>query len=94
MKAPTSFRIRRAIGAALAAALVQDVDLWPIYDRIACPTLLLRGGESNLLTASVAHEMTTRGPRAKLVEFAGVGHAPSLMAEDQIAAVRDFLVNA
>ena len=40
-----------AIGAALKAAPVQDVDLWPIYDRIACPTLLLRGGESNLLTA-------------------------------------------
>ena len=83
-----------AIGAALAAAPVQDVDLWPIYDRIACPTLLLRGGDSNLLTAPIAHEMTTRGPRAKLVEFAGVGHAPPLMAEDQIAAVRDFLVNA
>jgi pimeloyl-ACP methyl ester carboxylesterase len=83
-----------AIGAALAAAPVQDVDLWPLYDRIACPTLLLRGGESNLLTASVAHEMTTRGPRAELVEFAGVGHAPPLMAEDQIAAVRNFLVNA
>ena len=83
-----------AIGAALAAAPVQDVDLWPIYDRIACPTLLLRGGDSNLLTAPIAHEMTTRGPRAKLVEFAGVGHAPPLMAEDQIAAVRDFLVKA
>jgi len=83
-----------AIGAALAAAPVQDVDLWAIYDRIACPTLLLRGGESKLLTASIAREMTTRGPHAELVEFAGVGHAPPLMAEDQIAAVRDFLVNA
>jgi len=37
--------------------------------------------------------MTTRGPHAKLVEFAGVGHAPPLMAEDQIAVVRDFLVS-
>ncbi|GEO36018.1 alpha/beta hydrolase [Skermanella aerolata] len=83
-----------AIGAALAAAPAQDVDLWPIYDRITCPTLLLRGGDSNLLTPDTAHEMTTRGPRAELVEFPGVGHAPPLMAEDQIAAVRDFLVDA
>jgi pimeloyl-ACP methyl ester carboxylesterase len=77
----------------LAAAPVQDVDLWALYDRITCPTLLLRGAESNLLTAAIAHEMTTRGPHAKLVEFAGVGHAPPLMAEDQIAVVRDFLVS-
>jgi len=83
-----------AIGAALAAAPVQDVDLWAIYDRVTCPTLVLRGAESLLLTKSTAHEMTARGPHAKLVEFAGVGHAPPLMAEDQIAAVRDFLVNA
>ena len=42
----------------------------------------------------MAHEMTTRGPRAELVEFPGVGHAPPLMADYQIAAVRDFLVHA
>jgi pimeloyl-ACP methyl ester carboxylesterase len=36
--------------------------------------------------------MTQRGPRARLVEFPGIGHAPALMAQDQIAAIEDFLV--
>ncbi|HEX7968648.1 MAG TPA: alpha/beta hydrolase, partial [Stellaceae bacterium] len=69
-----------------------DVDLWPSYDAIRCPTLLLRGAESDLLRPSDAEAMTQRGPRAKLVEFPGIGHAPALMAEDQIAAIRDFLL--
>jgi pimeloyl-ACP methyl ester carboxylesterase len=82
-----------AIGTALHSAPLQDVDLWPLYDRIACPTLVLRGADSPILTADIAQQMTARGPRAKLVEFANVGHAPSLMAHDQIAVVRDFLTD-
>jgi pimeloyl-ACP methyl ester carboxylesterase len=41
--------------------------------------------------AETAQDMTRRGPKAKLVEFAGIGHAPMLMAADQIKVVRDFL---
>jgi len=80
------------IGDAFKAAPPQDVDLWPVWDAIKCPTLLLRGALSDLLPAEVAQEMTRRGPKAKLVEFAGVGHAPALLSEDQIGAVRDFLL--
>ena len=69
-----------------------DVDLWPQWDRIACPTLVLRGAESDLLRRPDALAMTQRGPRASLVEFPGIGHAPALMAADQIAAVRGFLL--
>jgi pimeloyl-ACP methyl ester carboxylesterase len=65
--------------------------LWRAYDAIRCPTLLLRGSESDLLSAATAQAMTQRGPRAALVEFTGVGHAPTLVAKDQIAAVRHFL---
>jgi pimeloyl-ACP methyl ester carboxylesterase len=54
--------------------------------------LALRGGESDLLLRSTAEEMTRRGPKAALVEFPGVGHAPMLMAADQIAVVREFLL--
>ena len=53
--------------------------------------LVLRGAKSDLLLPETAREMTERGPGAELVEFEGVGHAPALMAEDQIAAVRDWL---
>jgi len=69
----------------------QDVELWPLYDAIACPALLLRGAESRLLPKAVAEAMTRRGPEARLATFAGVAHAPALMAEDQITTVRDFL---
>jgi len=69
----------------------QDADFWPFYDQVRCPTLVLRGAESDILRATDAAEMRERGPRAELVEFARVGHAPALMADDQIAAVRKFL---
>jgi len=71
---------------------IEDVDLWPSWDRMRCPTLVLRGAQSDILRASDAAAMTQRGPRAQLVEFPGIGHAPSLMADDQIAAIRDFLL--
>ena len=72
---------------------ITDVVLWSFWDQIRCPTLVLRGTESDLLLGETAREMTTRGPKAKLVEFAGIGHAPMLMEQSQIAVVREFLAN-
>lgn len=65
--------------------------LWSLYDAIRSPTLLLRGAQSDLLTRQTAHQMTERGPRARCVTFAGVGHAPTLVADEQVVAVREFL---
>jgi pimeloyl-ACP methyl ester carboxylesterase len=70
---------------------IDDVDLWPLWDRIACPVLVLRGAESDLLRAETAAEMAVRGPKAEVVEIAGCGHAPMLMDESQIAVIRDWL---
>ncbi len=70
---------------------VDDVLLWPVWDAVSCPTLVLRGADSDLLLPETAAEMTRRGPEAALVEIPGCGHAPALMAPDQIAVVRDFL---
>lgn len=70
----------------------QDLLLWDLYDAIPCPTLLLRGMESDLLSPEVARAMTERGPKAALVEFPGVGHAPSLMRREEITVVSDFLI--
>lgn len=66
--------------------------LWQLYDGIKAQTLLLRGADSDLLSTDTAHAMTQRGPRASLVEFAGVGHAPTLVAETQVKSVVDFLL--
>ena len=80
------------IGDAFKANPPQDIDLFPVWERIACPTLVLRGAISDLLSPQTAQAMTQRGPRARLVEFPGVGHAPWLASQDQIAPVRDFLL--
>jgi len=70
---------------------VADVDLWALWDRITCPVLALRGADSDILSAEAAQMMTARGPKAELITFAGVGHAPALMAKDQIDIVTGWL---
>jgi pimeloyl-ACP methyl ester carboxylesterase len=72
-------------------AAIQDVDLWSAYDRIRCPVLLLHGLHSDVLPTPIAQEMTQRGPRAQLVEFPKIGHAPALMDPTQIAIIAEFL---
>jgi len=80
-----------AIGNAFKGPL-QDVNLWPVWKALRLPVLVMRGAESDLLLAETAKEMVESAPSgSKLVEFAGIGHAPALMADDQIAAVEDFL---
>jgi len=71
---------------------VRDVDLWPLWDLITVPTLLLRGAESDLLPVDVAAQMTQRGPKADLIEFPACGHAPALFEPQQITAIKDWLV--
>jgi pimeloyl-ACP methyl ester carboxylesterase len=70
----------------------KDMELWSFYDAIRCPTLVLRGEQSDLLRRDTAGQMASRGPRAKVVEIKGVGHAPTLLHDDQIAIVREFLL--
>ena len=68
--------------------------LWSVWDAITCPTLLLRGAQSDLLSPATAAAMAARGPRPRIVEFAGVGHAPMLLAADQIGPVVEFFRSA
>jgi pimeloyl-ACP methyl ester carboxylesterase len=79
-------------GVEFGSEFLSGVDLWPTYDAIGCPTLVLRGAESGLLLKKTALEMTKCGPKAELIEFPDIGHAPWLMADDQIKVIRDFLL--
>ena len=81
----------RAITPELANA--GEAMLWQAYDSLRCPTLLLRGALSDLLSPATAKAMAERGPRARLVEVAGVGHAPTLVQPDQVRVVRGFLLS-
>jgi pimeloyl-ACP methyl ester carboxylesterase len=72
-------------------AQAAQVMMWSAFDSISCPTLLLRGADSDLLSKETAQQMTRRGPKVKLVEFEKVGHAPTLVHADQIEPIRQFL---
>ncbi len=75
----------------LKAMPKEDVDLWSTWSKVLCPVLVIRGEQSDLLLADTAEQMTTSGPGAELAVLAGMGHAPTLMSEDQIALVSDWL---
>ncbi|MEK9775617.1 MAG: alpha/beta hydrolase [Quisquiliibacterium sp.] len=74
-----------------AAAAAPATDLWPVYDAIRCPVRVLRGKNSAILSEDTAAQMKQRGPRAKIVEIPGVGHAPTLISDEQISLVESFL---
>jgi pimeloyl-ACP methyl ester carboxylesterase len=76
------------IAQAFFGPIAADVNLKPVWDRVRCPVLLLRGAQSDLLLPETARAMALK---AELVEFPAVGHAPSLMMPDQIGVVRSWL---
>jgi pimeloyl-ACP methyl ester carboxylesterase len=66
--------------------------LWQLYDNLKSEVLITRGANSDLLAHETALEMTRRGPKARLAEFEGVGHAPTFVTNNQIEAVASFLM--
>jgi pimeloyl-ACP methyl ester carboxylesterase len=68
------------------------VDLWEPLARIPCPTLVVRGAESDILSPEVAKEMTERLPDGRLVEIPGAAHTvPADRPDDFVRHVRAFL---
>lgn len=76
------------------AAAQGEAMLWQLYDAITSETLLIRGADSDLISPETAQKMQVRGPKAKLAQFEGVGHAPTLVQPEQMQAVEDFLFGA
>ncbi len=79
------------IATPLRATPLEDVDLWSRWESVRCPVLVVRGEHSDLLLADTAERMTTSGPGARLAVLPGIGHAPTLMSDDQIALISDWL---
>ena len=71
----------------------KDLELWPVYEAVRCPTLVLRGQQSDPLTRETCKRMAGCGPKAKVIEIAGVGHAPTLQHRDQIEVLQEFLLS-
>lgn len=76
-------------GKAKASSLIA----WFAFRRLArrVPTLLLRGEQSDILTADIARRMRRRSPALQLAVIPGVGHAPTLSEPEALAAIRAFL---
>jgi len=68
-----------------------DIDIWEIWDRISIPTLIIRGKKSSLLLPQTMEQMKHRHGNAESIEFEDCAHAPSLMVEEQIRAISDWL---
>ncbi|MBI1889075.1 MAG: alpha/beta hydrolase [Burkholderiales bacterium] len=73
------------------AKVTGDFEVWDLWEKIDIPVLILRGSESGILTQETLDEMLRRNPNASCHVFEGIGHAPPLMAGDQIDIVLDFL---
>ena len=82
-------RYQKNVEVLLAEAVA--IDLWPAWEAVQCPTLILRGEESDILTRETAETMRSRRPGVTLIELPGIGHAPSLMEPDQMTPVEDWL---
>ena len=86
-----------AIGRAFSWPLMVDIALWSVWEQVSCPTLILRGEDSDLLHASTVRDMAKRGVAGKAglvrsIEVRGCGHAPALMNDAQISIIEEFLL--
>ncbi|MFM9890995.1 MAG: alpha/beta fold hydrolase [Rickettsiales bacterium] len=71
---------------------VSDSDLSPLWEEIKIPTFILHGAASDILTPLTINAMRATNPRLRAVTFEGVGHAPALMATNQIDPIVDWLL--
>ena len=66
--------IARKMAEELEAGDARRLDLWPLWEALGCPVLLVRGEHSDVLPAPLAAEMLVRQPRARLATVRGAAH--------------------
>lgn len=81
-----------ALREAFLAAMAEPADLWPLFDALAgLPVALIRGANSDLLSAETAAEMQRRRPDMIYEEVPGRGHIPFLDEPESLRAIQQFL---
>ena len=73
------------------SARLRDVDLWASARSVRCPTLIVRGAESDILSPVVAQRLHDTIPGSQVVEAADTAHAPSLVEPQVLPLLRRFL---
>ncbi len=81
-----------AIATAFMGAPLMDIDLSMFWNAVQCPTLILRGAQSDLLLPQTLSLMQMGHPQLQIQEIPECGHAPALMAPEQMNRVREFLL--
>ena len=74
----------------IATAAMGEMMTWKAYDAITAQMLIVRGAQSDLLSAKTVAEMCARNPRARSIEIPDVGHAPAFISPEQVALAREF----
>jgi cobalt-zinc-cadmium efflux system protein len=67
-----------------------EMAMWHAFKQIHIPMLIVRGGDSDLLSAKTVAEMCKVNPYIRSIEIPGVGHAPAFVKSEQIALVKEF----
>lgn len=70
-----------------------DINLWPLWESVTCPTLAIHGAYSTILTEKTLEQMKHTGPPLTIFEVPNAGHAPALMDKDQIKHVHRWLTD-
>ena len=67
-----------------------EMAMWHAFKQIHIPMLIVRGGDSDLLSAATVAEMCKVNPYARSIEIPHVGHAPAFVKQEQIALAKEF----
>ncbi len=67
-----------------------EMAMWHAFKQIHIPMLIVRGGESDLLSAKTVAEMCKVNPYIRSIEIPGVGHAPAFVKSEQVALAKEF----
>jgi cobalt-zinc-cadmium efflux system protein len=67
-----------------------EMAMWHAFKKIHIPMLIVRGGDSDLLSSATVAEMCKVNPLARSIEIPNVGHAPAFVKPEQIALAKEF----
>ncbi|WP_347554632.1 alpha/beta hydrolase [Robbsia sp. KACC 23696] len=84
-----AFKMAATLDAAMLEAA--EAGMWHAFESIRCPTLIVRGAESDLFSAQTLARMLACGPRFSSVTVPGVGHAPTFVDPAQTGLLTQFL---
>ncbi len=85
------FRYDPGVAKVFSGSVGADIDLRSFWSNVRGPAMVIRGEHSDLLLPETLEEMRER-PRTEALVVPRTGHAPMLMDDFQVGAIRRFLL--